>query len=311
MTDLRSALADYLALRRGMGFKLVRDEKLLVQFLDHLQAQDAPMVTIDHCVAWVTTPPRQASPGWLTFRMSVVRGFATYLHTIDPATEIPPPNLFPARSHRAVPYLYSDDEIAALITTATGLRYPLGTATYQTLIGLLVVTGCRIGELIRLDVSDIDTDRELLVVRESKFGKSRLIPLHPTTMSALRDYLRVRTQLAPRPPVSTQAVFVSTAGTRLRYENISWTFIKLARRAGLRARSASCWPRLHDFRHSLAVRTLLDWYRGDADIASRLPLLSAWLGHTDPKNTYWYLDAAPELLAEAARRLEELSGATR
>jgi integrase/recombinase XerD len=306
MTGLRSALDDYLSLRRGMGFKLARDEKLLAQFLAYLEAHHATTITIDHCVAWASAP-LQASPGWLTFRMSVVRGFATYLHAIDPATEIPPSNLFPARAHRAVPYLYSDAEIDALITAASGLRYPLGVATYRTLIGLLAVTGMRIGEAIRLDVRDLDLDRGLLVVRKSKLGKSRLIPLHPTAVSALGDYLRRRTQLPPRPPVSTPALFVSTAGTRLRYENVSVTFIKLVRRARLRARSASCRPRLHDFRHTLAVRTLLEWYRDGGDVQSRMPLLSTWLGHADPKNTYWYLSAAPELLAEAARRLEKTS----
>jgi site-specific recombinase XerD len=140
MTDLHSALADYLTLRRGMGFKLARDEKLLAQFLAYLQTRHATTITIEHCVAWVSSPG-QASPGWLRFRMSVVRGFATYLHTIEPATEIPPPNLFPPRAHRAVPYLYSDAEITALITAATGLRYPLGVLTYQTLIGLLAISG--------------------------------------------------------------------------------------------------------------------------------------------------------------------------
>jgi integrase len=233
-----------------------------------------------------------------------VRGFATYLHTIEPATEIPPPNLFPPRAHRAVPYLYSDAEITALITAATGLRYPLGVLTYQTLIGLLAISGVRIGEAIRLDVADLDLDHGLLVVRKSKFGKSRLIPLHATAVSALGDYLRRRPHLPPRPPASTSALFVSTAGTRLRYENVSWTFLKLVRRAGLRPRSASCRPRLHDFRHSLAVRTLLEWYRDGGDVQARMPLLSTWLGHVDPKSTYWYLQAVPELLALAASRLE-------
>jgi integrase/recombinase XerD len=307
MTDLHSALADYLTLRRGMGFKLARDEKLLAQFLDYLQTRHATTITIEDCVAWVSSP-HQASPGWLRFRMLVVRGFATYLHTIEPATEIPPLNLFPARAHRAVPYLYSDAEIAALITAAAGLRYPLGVLTYQTLIGLLAISGVRIGEAIRLDVGDVDLDHGLLVVRESKFGKSRLIPLHATAVSALGDYLHRRPQLPPRPPASTSALFVSTAGTRLRYENVSWTFVKLVRRAGLRARSASCRPRLHDFRHSLAVRTLLEWYRDGGDVQARMPLLSTWLGHVDPTHTYWYLSAAPELLAEATRRLESAGG---
>jgi integrase len=142
----------------------------------------------------------------------------------------------------------------------------------------------------------------LLTIRGAKLGKSRQTPLHPTAVTALRDYQQRRAQLCPQP--ATRALFVSTAGTRLAYVNVSVTFVKLVRRAGLAPRSASCRPRIHDLRHTFAVRTLLDWYRDDDNVSARLPLLSTYLGHVEPANTYWYLQAAPELLAEAARRLE-------
>jgi len=179
----------------------------------------------------------------------------------------------------------------------------VGAATYQTLIGLLAVTGLRIGEMIGLDRDDLDADHDgLLRVREGKFGKSRLVPLHPTTLAALRDYLQVRDELLPTP--ASPALLSSTAGTRLRYNNVWRTFHRLVRQAGLTARSPSCQPRIHDLRHSFAVRTLLDGYARGADVQALLPRLSTYLGHTDPKHTYWYLSAAPELLALAGQRVD-------
>src|SRR5262249_50423843 len=218
------------------------------------------------------------------------------------SAEVPPADLVPWRPCRATPYLYSDADIAALIAAAASLRFPLRTAAYQTLIGLLAVTGIRVGEAIRLDRADLDLPDGVLTVRESKFGKSRLLPLHPTTAEALRAYLRLRDRLHPQP--STPAVFISPAGTRLLYCNVHSTFQRLARQAGLQPRSASCRPRIHDLRHSFAVRSLLDAYASGQDGQARLTLLATYLGHVDPSATYWYLAAAPELLALAGQRLE-------
>jgi len=215
---------------------------------------------------------------------------------------VPAAELLPGRPRRATPYLYSDVEIAALIAAADTLRFPLRVATYKTLIGLLAVTGMRVGEAIRLDRDDLDLAHELLVVRDGKFGKSRELPLQPSTIRALRDYLRLRDRLHPAP--SAPALLISPAGTRLLYCNVHATFRQLRRRAGLQPRSASCRPRIHDLRHTFAVRTLLDAYRSEADVQARLPLLSTYLGHVDPGATYWYLSAAPELLALAGERLE-------
>ena len=300
-TWLRATLVDYLALRRALGFALRRDEKLLAQFLTWLEEHGKDTVTVADALAWASLPA-DAGPGWLAFRMGVVRGFAGYLHTLDPRVEVPPRSLLPGGSHRAVPYLYSDADVAALIAQTRRLRTPLRAATIATVIGLLAVTGMRIGEVIALDDTDLDTTAGLLRVRQGKGGTQRLIPLHPTAVEALTDYRRRRDAVFA-PPIST-ALFVSTSGQRLQYVNVCATFITLVRRAGLPPRPAPCRPRIHDLRHSFAVRTLLDWYRDGADIASRLPLLSAYLGHIDPKATYWYLDAAPELMAEAARLLE-------
>jgi integrase len=297
----RQELAGYLTVRRSLGYKLDRPEKLLGQFISWLEDTGTATVTTERALAWATLPG--GDPYWHAYRLSVVRGFAIHLHTIDPATEVPPAGLIPARPHRATPYLYSAADITALIAAAAGLRFPLRTATYQTLIGLLAVTGMRVGEAIRLDRPDLDLTAGIITVRQSKFGKTRLLPLHPTTVSALRDYLRLRDRLHPHP--CTPAVLISPAGTRLLYCNVHATWKLLVASAGLRSRSAACRPRIHDLRHSFAVASLLDAYAAGHDGQARLAVLSTYLGHADPSHTYWYLSAAPELLALAGQRLDD------
>jgi integrase len=304
-TDLRAALGEYLKLRRGLGFGLRRDEKLLVQFLDYLDELGHTAFTVDDALAWAKLP-EPASPGWLGMRLSVVRSFAAWLHTLDPTVPVVPAGLLPGRGRRAAPYLYSDEDLAALLHQTESLKTPLRTATMRTLIGLLAVTGIRLGEALAADDSDVDTDAGVLLVRYGKFGKQRLLPLHPSTVAALIAYRAVRD--AWFPTAVSPALLVSQAGTRLLIFNVGQTFARLARRAGLAPRSPSCRPRPHDLRHTFAVRTLLGWYRDGGDIDARLPLLSTYLGHVAPRNTYWYLDAAPELMAEAARRLQSASG---
>jgi integrase len=300
VSPLRRALAGYLAVRRSLGYKLARPEKLLVQFITYLEEAGAATITTELAVAWATLPAGDAN--WHAQRLSVVRGFAAWLHTIDPAAEVPPAGLIPSRRLRATPFLYSDADITALIAAAASLRCPLRTATYQTLIGLLAVTGMRVGEAIRLDRADLDLAAGVITVRQAKFGKTRLLPLHPSATAALRGYLRLRDRLCPRP--RTVAVFISPADTRLLYCNVHATWKLLIASAGLKARSAACRPRIHDVRHSFAVRALLDAYAAGQDGQARLALLSAYMGHVDPSHTYWYLSAAPELLALAGQRLE-------
>jgi integrase len=235
--------------------------------------------------------------------MSVVRGFATYLHSLSAGHQIPPPGLFPSGgTRRAVPYQYSSDDLASLMAATAGLRFPLRQATYRTLIALLAVSGLRISEAIRLDDADVDHAGNLLQVRDSKFGKSRLVPLHPTTADALAGYQRSRDQWHPAP--HDPALFISPAGTRLRYRNVSHTFTTLVAAADLPSRPGRCHPRIHDLRHSLAVTTLLAWYADGGDVQARLPQLSTFLGHADPASTYWYLSASPELMAATGARLD-------
>jgi integrase len=301
MSALSSALKDYLALRRSLGFKLERAEKLLGQFVSHCEAAGSDVVTMQLALTWAMLP-KSASPNWLGHRLSVVRGFARYVALLDERTEVPPPDVLPARSHRATPYLYAEGEVVSLMEAAGKLRSPLRRATLRTLVGLLYVTGMRVGEAIRPDRDDVDLTRGLLLVRDSKFGKSRELPVHESTTVALRAYARQRDELCPE--ASSPAFFVSLAGTRLLYCNVHLAFLGFVRDAGLTPRSPTCRPRPHDLRHSFAVETLTGWYRDGGDVESRLPSLSTYLGHVHPANTYWYLSAAPELLGLAAERLE-------
>ncbi len=299
--SLRDALGDYLALRRALGFKLASAGRLLGQFVEYLNEHGVGTLTIDHALAWANLPA-SASGNWRAIRLSVVRGFAIYLHSLDATVEVPPADLIRHGPDRATPYLYSDAEIRALLAAAGELRPRLRAATYQTLIGLLATCGLRVSEAIALDTTDLDRVDDLLVIRETKFAKSRLVPLHSTTIAALAAYITLRDQTRAHP--LCPALLVSAAGTRLHHSNVNLTFAQLAQRVGITRRSGACRPRMHDLRHSFAVATVLDWYRTGADVPSMMPRLATYLGHTDPKHTFWYLTAAPELMAVAGQRLD-------
>lgn len=233
-------------------------------------------------------------------RLCVVRGFARYLHGLDPRVEVPPSDLLPHRHRRPTPYLFSISEVAALLAAAGRLRPPLRAATHQTLFGLLAVSGLRVGEAIRLNTTDVNFTTGILTVRDSKFGKSRQLPLHPTTITALRRYAAERDQEFPQRGAAS--FFASATGTRLIGTNLRAVFRMMLADNGIGADSSNP-PRIHGLRHSFAVNTLLDWYRDGGDVTARTPLLSAYLGHSNPSSTYWYLQAAPELMALAATRL--------
>jgi integrase len=301
MSGLHGNLAEYLAVRRAMGFKMERHEKLLGQFARFLEENGENVVTIENALAWATLPAG-ARPRWHALRLSAVRGFAAWLNAADPAHQVPPRRLIPFGSRAVVPCLYTDEEITALAREAGRLTGRLRSATFQALIRLLAVTGMRVGEVIRLDRGDYDATAGILTVRDTKFGKSRHLPLHPTAVAGLDKYLLLCDEVMPRP--QAPALLLTAHGCRLRYERTWETFRDLAARAGLKARSNACRPRIHDLRHSFAVATLLGWHRSGADVQVMLPRLSAYLGHADPRHTYAYLPAAPELMALAAGRLQ-------
>ncbi|MDA8373242.1 MAG: tyrosine-type recombinase/integrase [Actinomycetota bacterium] len=301
MTGLQAALQDYLALRRSMGFKLARAEKLLGQFVDHCGAVGADVVTVELALQWATLP-EDASRSWVCLRLCVARGFSRHLALVDERNEVVPTSLVPHRPTRATPYLYTEDDVRALMAAAGTLRSPIRQATFEVVVGLLWATGMRIGEALGLDDSDVDLAHGVLTVRQAKFGKSRELPIHESAVVALRAYVKRRDELFPL--AGTPAFFVSAAGRRVRYDNFHQTYLTLVKEAGLVRRPPACRPRPHDLRHSFAVRTLTGWYRDGVDVEARIPRLSTYLGHAHPANTYWYLSAAPELLGLAVQRLE-------
>lgn len=309
MSGLEQALADYLQLRRSLGHELAEAARLLPGFVAYLDAHGSRTVTIEAALAWA----QQSATGRVSTvgsrRMTAVRGFARYLAGIDAGTEVPPLGLMALRQRWRRPFIYSPADIDAVMTLArSSILSPLRAATYDTLIGLLAVSGLRIGEAIKLDRGDVDWAQGVLLIRESKFGKSRLVPLQASTMAALQDYGRLRDQLQPRP--EEPSFFVSLTRKRLLYAVVSQTFRQLIDNAGVGA-GAPCPPRLHDLRHSFAVATLLGWYRAGEDVQAKIPSLSTYLGHREPSSTYWYLSAAPELLALAAARQDTAWSAAR
>jgi integrase len=305
MSEFRRRAEEYLAIRRALGFKLVLQGYLLEQFVGYLEDAGAVRLTTSLAVEWAKQPA-EADPCWWGQRLSVVRGFARHLQAIDPTNEVPPADVLPAHFARAVPYLYSEIEISKLMQAAAALVPDLRAATYSTLIGLLAATGMRVGEAIRLDRQDVDLTDQIIVVHASKFGRSREVLVHPTTQQALRAYARRRDQLCSRPV--TPSFFVSARGARLVYRAVCATFRRAVGDAGIERRAGLRPPRLHDLRHTFVVRTLLNWYRSGVDVEAAMPRLSTYVGHAKPAGTYWYLEAAPELLALAAQRLDRRFG---
>jgi integrase/recombinase XerD len=303
VSRLREAAQEYLVMRRALGFKLTRWAGQLSSFVDYCEAHHAERITTELALAWATETPRGSRDEvYWSRRLMVVRIFARHLQTLDPTTEVPPEDALPHHTRRVAPYLYSPAEITALIGAAGRLKPPLRAATWQTLIGLLAVTGMRKSEACRLDRNQVDLDNGVLVIADSKFGKSRRVFLHRSTIAALRRYEQRRDRWCPAP--AAPSFFVSTRGTRLDAHNITHTFADLVNDAGIQAPPGRRRPRMHDLRHAFTVATLLEFYRDGGDVQARLPLLSTWLGHVDPKSTYWYLQAIPQLLALAAGRLE-------
>lgn len=302
MTTLRDAADHYLALRRGLGYKLKIEGRMLAQFVGFCDARGLEHVTVTAALAWATTPA-DADVSWWAARLTVIREFARFLAAFDDRTEIPPTNLLPRTGDdRTQPYLYSPAEITALVRAARTLADPLRAATFEAFIGLIAVTGIRTGEAMGLDREDADLDKGILVIRGSKQGKSRLVPLHATAVEHLSVYQQRRDQLCPRPV--TTAFFLSGAGTRLNSVTISKAFTRILKAAAITVAAGTAKPRLYDLRHTFAVTTLTRWYAAGADVAHLLPALSTYLGHISPATTYWYLHACPQLMTEAVKRLE-------
>jgi integrase len=302
MTPLRQALADYLRLRRRLGFKLASDERLLENFVGFLEHAGAERITTELALMWARMPVHAHPHRWRQ-RLGIVRAFARYVATLDPGSEIPADDLLCAHRPRVAPYIYSPAEINALMNAAGALTPPLRAANYQTVIGLMATTALRLGEVVALDRQDVDLADGALHVR-ARQHKQREVPLHPTTTKALRNYARLRDRHWS--PPQSPAFFLNLRGQRLRTSEFNHWFAKLIRQVGLEGAGERARPRPHDLRHTMAVRTLLDWIQAGEDVDRRMPELSTFLGHLDPESTYWYLQAVPELMALISARLQRL-----
>jgi len=308
MTAWKKLLEEYLFLRRSLGFKLERDGSLLYGFVKFLEKGKDSYITTKLAIEWVTQSV-DVLPARLATRLCVVRLFAKYQSAADPRTEIPPDGLFPYRRRRKQPYIYNDDEILNLLSAAQGLKSKLGllSHTMSTLLGLLAVTGMRISEVINLDQKDVDLGQGILTVRQTKFNKWRLVPVHISTRDKLYQYARIRERICPR--LKSPAFFVSERGFRMKDKTVRRWFIILSRQIGIRSPGDSHGPRLHDMRHRFAILTLLGWYRqGEVCAGKNMIALKTYLGHSSIDSTYWYISANPELLRLAALRLEEEKG---
>lgn len=307
MSKLQRSLDDYLKLRRALGFKLASTEWCLRGFLDFLAAEGAKHITTELALRWARRPPDGVPFTWAQ-RLSRIRLFAAWYVARDPRTEVPAEGLLAASIRRKPPFIFSEQHIADLVREAQKLpsRSGMRASTFSTMFGLLAVAGLRISEAVALDRTDVDLREHLLTVRNTKFGKTRLVPLSKSTIQALRRYSEQRDQTLPG--TATPAFFVSERGRRVTDWATRYNFSQVSRAVGLRGPAKGYrhghGPRVHDLRHSFAARTMVGWYRAGVDVERELPKLSAYLGHAHVNDTYWYIEAVPELLQLATERLE-------
>ena len=309
MNALRANVTDYLATRRAMGFKVEGLSKLLLSFVAFCEARGATRVQNDLALEWATARIKvPVSDALFARRMDAVRIFARYQYALDPATEIPAEALGSRRYRPKEPNVFSKNDILALLAAADTLSPRLKALTWRTLIGLLAATGMRPGEACHLTLSDIDLTNGVIQVLQTKFGKSRLVFIHPTTATMVARYLQARQEWVGTAARACPAAFVNSRHRALNPDALGVTFKQIVAAAGLTTEPGRRPARLYDLRHTFAVTTMIDWYRDGHDVQVRLPLLSTWLGHVDPASTYWYVHAVPELLAHAAKRLETQAG---
>lgn len=309
MSELRRALENYLTIRRSLGFELREPGRLLPRFVTFADAENADFITTKLALRWARLPV-DVQPATWAGRLAMVRQFAIWHAAADPRTQVPPKGLLSHRYRRKPPYIYTDDELERLVLATQQLRSNKGLRahTYSTLFGLLALTGMRINEALGLDREDVDLDRGILTLRQAKLGKSRLVPVHASSQQVLVNYAEMRNRVLPG--FVTPAFFVSEKSTRITEWSTRYNFAKVSQQIGLREASAGHGhgPRIHDMRHRFAVRTLIDWYRAGVDVEREIPKLSTYLGHVHVSDTYWYIEAVPELLQLATERCMQKRG---
>lgn len=312
-TRLQARIDDYLAERRRLGFQLHSWDTLLAGFVRFVadRHHHGPL-TVDLMADWARqdTWHRQTPSTWAA-RLAKLRLFARYLKQFEPATEVPDPRLFGPERGRVAPHIFHEDEIVDLLAAAARLGPPgsLRPATYETLFGLMASTGLRISEAIHLRDADVDLKRGILTIRQTKFAKSRQVPVHPSTIEALSRYRRQRARHVPT--TADMPFLIGSRGRRLGQplgdRQAHRVFNALHDRLGWVNRGAHAAPRLHDLRHTFAVRRLMRWYADGTNIDQMMLALSTYMGHTEIFYTYWYLSAVPELMALAGGRFERFA----
>lgn len=300
MNKLPEMVEQYLQIRRAQGSKAVDVGRILAKFCDYVQASEDTVLTVQLAVGFATAKDGLSDRS-VALRLSAVRGFCRWAQTIDHTIEVPPGGLLKARQTRNVPYIYTPEEISELLDACLGLRPGFRATTMAALIGLMAATGIRTGEACALGVGDLNPVAGALRIT-GKYGKIRLLPLHPTAMAALRGYAEFRTGLASA--ANCPALLVSSRGNRLLVTHVDGSFRQVLAHTSLGQRSRKCRPRLTDLRHTFAVNTMLDAYDSGQDPTKILPILSTWMGHSLLADTYWYLGCTPALMQAAAQRLE-------
>lgn len=297
----RSIAAEYLLVRRALGYKLVNHEWLIRDFLDTLEQNHTQKITVSAALAWACGP-QSVSPNWHKSRLTVIRTFAAYIHTSAPeAADLIPEGLIPAPSWRKNPYLYSTEEIRALIRQAHTLEPAVRAETMATIIGLMASTGMRVSEALGLNRDSLDAKNLALTVT-GKGDALRLLPVQATTITALQRYIATSRKLVP---TRTEALFVNLKGIRPLRNNIEKAFRVITADCQWAPRPGRREPRLHDLRHTFAVNTLMDAHQDGTGVEARIAALAAYLGHVNPNSTYWYLSASPELLQIVNDRVQE------
>jgi len=299
MKSLLTHLSEYIAARRALGTQLEEPAKTLGRFIAFLGRKKAKFITIPLALEWSQQSKKVQRATWAR-KLSMVRQFARWLSVLEPRHQVPPPRLLQVRHRRSKPHIYSEAQIIRLMEVAAArpTSRRMNALTLKTLIGLLAATGLRPGEAAALEDRDVDLRTCMLVIRESKFGKSRQVPVHESTAVALANYARMRDRGIPHRHSSS--FFVSAAGTALDLGTVRRWFGKVSAVCGLRqafvGKRYGRGPRLQDLRHTFATRRLVEWYRGGLDVSAQMPKLAAYLGHSSVGCTYWYIEAVPELL---------------
>jgi integrase len=305
---ITALVADYIALRRRLGYHSPSQDRALrafARYLDQLGHQGP--IPLEASLDWATSTA-SADPRNPARRLATVRGFLRQLSASDGGTEVPPPGLLGPAGYRTPPHVYSDAEISDLLQAATGLAPAGGLRPhcYATLFGLIACTGLRISEALALACGDVDLAEGVLTVRAGKRGRTRLVPLHPSALPPLRDYAADRSRRFG-PPGKDAAFFRTDRSDRISYNSANHAFRLLRRQLGWTAAGRTRAPRVHDLRHRVVVRRIQAWHAQGADVDAMIPALATYLGHVEVRDVYWYLSAVPELMSIVADRFERFA----